>query len=188
MLQIPFASGLCQVYTMYQPCCGKTLCEGCIDAAEEEVKKGNMKPWCAMCRKPNPLSKEELMRRLQHRMKLNDSPAFNWLGGVYEDGSTTFPKDIKKAVELLMKAAELGNIKAHNSLAHKYYNKGQGVEEDNDKAIRHWKLAAMGGHEYARCMLGDIEKDKGNMDRATKNYMIAARDGYVDALEQVGEA
>lgn len=26
------------------PCCGKTLCYGCVLAAQDEISKGNMKP------------------------------------------------------------------------------------------------------------------------------------------------
>ena len=61
------------------------------------------------------------------------------------------------------------------------------ILEDNDKAIRHWKLAAMGGHEYARYNIGGFEYENGHIDRAMKHFMIAARCGYNKALEAVGE-
>jgi len=49
MQPIPSALGLCKVYTAYQPCCGKILCNGCIMEAGEEMDKGNLKPWCPFC-------------------------------------------------------------------------------------------------------------------------------------------
>ena len=51
----------------------------------------------------------------------------------------------------------------------------------------HLRLAAIGGHEISRHMLGSIEANRGIMDRAMKHYMIAARCGYEDSLKKVGE-
>jgi len=51
MLPIPVNSGTCDVHTMYQTCCGKTLCQGCVEAAKEEINKGKMKDLCPFCRK-----------------------------------------------------------------------------------------------------------------------------------------
>jgi len=50
----------------------------------------------------------------------------------------------------------------------------------------------MGGNVKARYNLGnneayDNEARAGNMDRALKHYMIAARDGYADSLKQIQE-
>ena len=44
----------CGVSTVYQVCCGKTLCHGCMRAADVEMKKGTMKPYCPFCRVPLP--------------------------------------------------------------------------------------------------------------------------------------
>ena len=38
----------CGVSTVYQVCCGKTLCHGCMRAADVEMKKGTMKPYCPL--------------------------------------------------------------------------------------------------------------------------------------------
>ena len=51
----------------------------------------------------------------------------------------------------------------------------------------HCKLAAIGGHDGCRNMLGNIEKKAGNMDRAMKHYMIAASAGNDNSLKKVGE-
>ena len=45
----------------------------------------------------------------------------------------------------------------------------------------------MGGHEFARSALGDVELNRGNVDRALKHYMIAARAGHDLSLKEVSE-
>ena len=186
MQPIPYAIGLCGVYTMYMACCGKRLCQGCVKAAEEEVKKGNMKDCCAFCRQASSPDSEKRLERVHIRMKLNDGGAFAWLGSVMSGGTQGLLQDKNKAIKLWNKAADLGSVKAHNSLAWAYEN-GEGVEKDVNKAIHHYKAAAMGGHEYARYALGTAEEANGNMNKAMKHYMIAARSGYDKALEEVGK-
>ena len=43
----------------------------------------------------------------------------------------------------------------------------------------------MEGEVLARHNIGVIEKDAGNMNRAMKHFMIAARAGYDDSLNQI---
>jgi len=184
MQPIPYAIGFCGVYTMYMECCGKELCEGCVKAADTEVKKGNMKDCCAFCRKPSSVDQEERSERLHLRMKLNDGGAFAWLGSAMSGGTQGLPQDKNKAIKLWNKAAELGSVRAHNSLG-SAYEVGKGVEKDVSKAIHHYQIAAIGGHEYARYQVGIMEETNGNMDRAMKHWMIAARSGFDDALEEI---
>jgi len=67
------------------------------------------------------------------------------------------------------------------------YLKGSGVKKDKKMAEYHCKLAAIGGHDGCRTMLGNIEKKAGNMDLAMKHYMIAASAGNDNSLKKVGE-
>ena len=129
MLPMPYAIGLCQVKTTYQPCCGKTLCNGCLREAHGEMDKGNMKPWCAFCRQPNPLSQKELLERVKKRIALDDVEAIHWLGAKYYHGNGGFPRDYNRAIKLWNKAAELGSCRTHNSLGN-MYDTGDGVERD----------------------------------------------------------
>ena len=119
-------------------------------------------------------------------MELNDANAFHMLGETYAYGNLDLPQDSTKAFELLLRAADLGSSKAHCSLANTY-DDGSGVKKDPRKAIIHYKLAAIGGHEVARQNLGILEERNENMDRAMKHYMIAARCGYDNALDAVGD-
>ena len=53
MLPMPHSSvACCGVRTNYQRCCGKTICSGCVMAAVEGMKEGNLKRWCPYCRAP----------------------------------------------------------------------------------------------------------------------------------------
>jgi len=182
MLPIPYSTALCGVITLYMPCCGKVLCGGCGIASVEEMKNGNMKRWCAYCRRPI-ISKKEYDKGYKKRMKLNDAEAFFRQGYAYFSGA--FPKDMKKASGLFHRAAELGSPEAHFFIATMCYE-GHGVEKDMKKALYHYELAAMGGHEAARHNLGAMEGQKGNAERAYKHYMIAARSGYDDSLKEIG--
>ena len=176
---------------MYQPCCGKTICNGCMFTSVEEMKKGNIKKWCPYCRVPMPMleTDEEYLKRFKKRMDLNDAEAFYELGLYYKDGTFGLPQDKNKGFQLLNRAAELGSTNAHVPIAIKYlsqYGSGQGVQ-NLDKAVHHYKLAAIGGHEQARYNLGTFAYKAGNMDRSMKHFMIAARSGHDKSLKKVGE-
>jgi len=197
MLPMPHSSGLCGVHTSYMPCCGKMLCYGCTIAAGKEMKQENMKRWCAICRLPLPTSSKEQLRRYHKRMELNDANAFFVLGCAYQDGldgNLGLSKDIKKATELLIQAADLGSVQAHyhigqaclNLTIEKDDNETQD-ESDIDMALHHMKLAAIGGHERASYYLGLNEAIDGNSRIAMKHYMIGARGGFEECLKKVGE-
>ena len=169
--------------TVYQMCCGKTICYGCVKAAKEEVRKGKMKDCCPFCRMPS--TDDEGIQRVKKRTELNDANAFHWLAGLYKLGLCG-PQDHRKVFELYSRGAELGSVSSHQSLA-TAYKTGVGVVKDEEKAKNHLMLAAIKGSEVARYALGNIESKSGNIDRAMKHYMIAARSGYDNALEEVGE-
>ena len=65
------------------------------------------------------------------------------------------------------------------------YNSGRGVERAVKQAKHYWELAAIGGSIHARHNLGCIEGNEGNIDRAMKHFVIAARSGHENALESV---
>ena len=64
---------------------------------------------------------------------------------------------------------------------------GEGVEEDHNEAAYYYKLAAIGGHEVARHILGILEEVNGNFDRAMKHYIIGARSGDDKSLKEIGK-
>jgi len=185
LLPMPHASGACGVYKGYQPCCGKRICVGCMHGAKDEMNKGNIKGCCPFCRKPIGGSGEEYLERCKKRMMANDIYAINMLGETYGNGFHGTPQNYIKALEFWFQAAKLGSLDAHNSIANAYFN-GDGIDKDKEKAIHHWEIAAIGGHEPARHNLAIYEGYKGQHERAMKHFMIAAKSGY-DSLKEVGE-
>ena len=185
-LPLPYDIRACGLVTVYQSCCGKTLCYGCMSASNDEMNKGNMKRWCPFCRVPNPKTDKELLKRLKKRLKMNDPYAFLNLGCFYRDGSTSLPQDKKKAIELWNRAVELGSVGAHYDLGRAYIYGTEGVDRDLEKALHHWKVAAIRGHEKARYALGLFEENY-SMKIAMKHYMIVAGSGYDEALKEVGK-
>ena len=184
MLPMPFSSNICGIKKVYQPCCGKTLCYGCVIAANDEMNKGNMKRLCPFCRFPIHNTDKEYLKRVKKRMQINDPEAFYFLGSAYRFGSQGLRQNEKKALELWERAAELGSITAHYCLA-EVYRLGSGVEKDMDKAIHHYKLAAIRGHEIARYDLGVLDGKNYNI-QAIKHFIISAKAGHDDSLKMIG--
>ena len=157
----------------------KLVCNGCILAA----RKRGMRD-CPFCRTPMPTEGSQLVSMVQRRVDAGDPAAIYFLGGKYLDGDDGLEKDVTKAIELLERAAELGVQDAHYSLGY-LYDEGTYVEEDTAKAMLHWEAAAVKGEVMARCNLGLVEYEAGNYDLALQHWMIAAKLGRQDSLDEV---
>lgn len=139
---------------------------------------------CPFCRTLTCSSNEEYFNLLNQRMKTNDAEAYHNMGCKYLDGLVGLPRDVDKAVELLLSAAELGSINAHSTLG-LIYSGGRGLKSDEKKAIHHLEIAAMGGDDIARHNLGSYECKRGNTRRGMKHFMIAACAGVDMSLKVV---
>ena len=95
-------------------------------------------------------------------------------------------REIMKALELYHRAAELGSVESYSSIGTAYKD-GIAVERDEKKAKHYYELGAMGGDTIARNKLGVGEARSGNMKRAMKHFMIAARDGDSNSLAAIKE-
>ena len=165
---------------VFQSCCGKRICLGCVYA----MKESEGKDLCAFCRTPPATSNKEEIIRIKKLMGQDNAGAFNMLGGHYAQGSMGMPQDWNKANELYQKAGELGNANAYYNLGDSYYS-GRGVDIDKKKAKHYYELAAMNGHIMARHNLGFSEGLAGNHSRSLKHFIIAAKAGHEKALEAV---
>ena len=173
----------------FETCCGKTICMGCIHAMmKEERRKGKKKEelgMCPYCRTPRESSEEEAVERLKKLMENKSSPtAFNIIATYYVDGEYGMPRDHQKANELFLKAGELGCAEAYSRLGYSFSN-GRGMEIDKKKAKHYYELAAMRGDVEARHNLSVLEGKAGNMDRAYKHFVIAAKAGHPESLDVV---
>ncbi|EJK50777.1 hypothetical protein THAOC_30124, partial [Thalassiosira oceanica] len=80
--------------------------------------------------------------------------------------------------------ADLGSVEAHYKLGLAYCF-GDGVEEDNERGIRHWQQAAMRGHVLSRNNLGIVEYIQGNCKLAVQHWMISAKMGDEKPLNNI---
>jgi hypothetical protein len=177
--RLPMVEGQC----MYQSCCSKILCGGCLYAntvATADTEKFK----CVFCRTETASSDELHIERLKKRVEANDAQAMVSLGGFYQLGMKSLRQDHAKALELYHKSAKLGNNIAHFALSDCYQN-GDIVEKDTRKETYHAQLAAMAGNVQARYNLGCDEYNAGNMDRAYKHLMISANVGCDSSMKAV---
>ena len=120
----------------------------------------------------------------------NDPEAFIMLGVYYRYGKNGLSQDMNKAIELFLRAADLGSIRAQYFLGEIYCGNGLGDEGEIDmkKSIHYSQLSAIGGYDGSRHLLGCFEKYRwGNVERGMKHFMIAAKTGYDDSLKEVQE-
>jgi len=165
--------------SMFNPCCMKRLCNGCILAA----RKRGMRD-CPFCRTPTPKTDSKILAMIRKREDAGDPVAIWHLGAKHAHGLYGLEKDVTRAIELYDRAAELGVKEAHCNLG-VLYAKGAGVEKDMAKAFRHFEAAAMCGHVPARYNLGYIEGKAGNHVIALQHLLISAKLGFEDSLNAV---
>ncbi len=155
-------------------CCSNLICNGCLYANI----KSNGNDRCPFCREP-AASGEEHKKRKMKRIKANDPAALCQMGGTcYGDG------DYDGAFGYYTKAAELGDAVAHYNLGNMYWD-GVGVEKDEEKAVYHYEKAAIGGHPIARHNLACIEGENGNLEKAVKHLIIAAKLGHEGSMKKL---
>ena len=160
---------------------------------EEELRKvggstDDMLMLCIYCRQPYVESDEGKLHQLDVLMRMGNSYAYNVLAGYYQCGMMGLTKDMTKAKELYCKAGELGCPEAYGNLGKIYeYNEEGATREDMMKAKQYYEKGAIMGSIHARANIGTIEERAGNIQRAYKHYMIAARAGDTICLDQVTE-
>ena len=170
----------------YMSCCGKVICCGCIHAVKSRAASaGRLEEddICPFCRTPPP-SSELWVKRMEKRVAVNDANAFHNMGVYFSRGEHGLQQNMNKALELFHRAAELGCVVAYCNIGYAY-KFGTGVEEDHDKAVHYWELAAMGGNVDSRHNLGVYEAGEGNTNRALKHWMIAVKDGNDGSLQNI---
>ena len=141
---------------------------------------------CPFCRVPAPTSEDDMIERYEKRVEKDDAVAIYNLGCCYNKGTHGMPQDWDKALEMFHRAGELGCSLSYYNIGCAYYH-GRGVEKDEKKAQHFWEIAAVGGNESARFILGLIEENAGNMSIALKHHMIAVGCGHDKSLKVIRE-
>jgi TPR repeat protein len=161
----------------YYACCGKSICRGCVHSFTYSVNSGKC-PFCNSDRTGK--TDDEQVEELTKRAEANDAASIGLLACSYLHGLNGIQQDQTKAIELYVRAANLGYSKAHYNLGGIYLEGG-----NMKKAKSHWEAAAMAGHETARCIVGNIEFESRNMERAMKHWKIAALAGDYRSMQQL---
>jgi hypothetical protein len=161
----------------YYPCCGKSICGGCVYSFGQSVNASKC-PFCNSDRSSKTC--EEKNEDLMKRVEANDAGAMYVLGSYYYQGSNGLQQDHVKAIELYVRAENLGYSKAHNQLGGIYREGG-----DMKKAKFHFEASAMAGHEVARFNLGMDEYNSGNKEQAVKHWTISASGGEYEAMHEL---
>ena len=169
-------------HSLLSICCMKRVCKGCILAARQR----GLLDTCPFCRTPYTNDTTSQLAMVQKRVDKGDTEAICFLGHSYYNGSLGLTKDVPRAIELYTEAAELGSLDAHLKLGITYCT-GNGVEEDEPRGIHHWQQAAMRGHVECRHNLGIVEFKNKNYELAVQHWMISAKMGYEDSLNNIKE-
>ena len=172
----------------FQTCCGKTLCCGCIHAqVKEDISSGKRKEeiaTCPFCRKPDARTEEERNLRLKKIMEKGNATALHIVASLYNEGRRDFCRNLTKAIELYLKSGELGCADAYCSLGN-IYEEGNGVERDVKKARYYFELGTIGGSIDARHNLACFDAKDGDIERASKHFVICAKAGSEVSLPYV---
>ena len=165
---------------MLMVCCGKFICVGCCMANQmREVEEGKDRK-CPFCRQLSPVTYAKSFKMLNER-----ATEKNCTRAMREVGITHYNRgEFQTAFKYYSKAAEEGELESHKMLGEMYLN-GKGVERNLSKALSHTETAAIGGHPGARYNLGSIEYRHGQHERAIKHWLISAKAGHNQSLEDV---
>ena len=111
---------------------------------------------------------------------------------LYDEGKKLYDaKDYAKAIVKLKAAAEKGHKKAQYRLGF-CYDKGKGVEENDNLAFQWYSKSAAQGYAKAQYQLGKCYKDgegtTKNRAKAIELFTKAANQGNADAQYQLGKA
>jgi hypothetical protein len=177
-------------------CCGIIICYGCFyehirvtsetNIEREDNGLPHLDQSCPFCRAPAP-SLENMNANIKKRMERNDSQAIMKASQDYLHGTWGHPKDLRKAFELIQRAAELGDSDAYGNLA-PFYGDGLFVPKDATKEQYYNELAAKAGNTTARFNLGINEFQNQNNSLANKHWLISAAGGDTPSLENIARS
>ena len=180
---------------VYNGCCGKFMCGGCMQAARRVLFQTNQKrkdqgqpqlpALCPYCREAVPVGEAAMMRQWEARMELGDAVAYYQVGTAFLNGTTGKPKKANEAVKLLSRSAEMGFPEACLRMA-AFHELGHGGIVPKDLAIakKYYQLAAKGGNVVGRHLLASLEINTTlNIHLAIKHLKIAAENGYKESMD-----
>jgi hypothetical protein len=167
----------------YNLCCGKKVCGGCF--YQHQMKSGERaRMTCAFCRTTMPESDEEILARLRKRADSKDPIAIRNLASEYDRGRYGLPVDRAKGIELLHQSADLGCLPSKFKLG---LHHNDGIERNEEEALKYYKEAAEEGYIHALSNLGCMEKENGDIVAAMRHWRLAASGGFRGSMEALIE-
>ena len=116
---------------------------------------------------------------------MDDAVAICNMGIAYLEGMYGLQRNMKKGVELIVRAAELGSPLAYSCLMTYYLDGINGFEKNTTKFVYYAELAAKGGNLRARHNLGLYMARCGDLFSAARHLEISARGGEEESLETI---
>ena len=189
----------------YYPCCGQTICNGCIVAQQRTLIIGTnvKKPIkgskeeelefmtilasekvmvCPFCRAEDSTNNKEVLKRLWEQIdEYKDPQAMLALGVFYREGEHGLSKNLKKAEELYQQAYDLGARFAAYNLAKLY------TEEIPDEArmMKYLEEGVKRGNTHCNNHLGFLAAKSGKHEEAKRQFMTAACFGHDTAMNNL---
>jgi len=169
---------------IFMTCCGKYVCQGCnYKQALNDKKNGvpNHKKKCAFCRQPHQNNAIKALRKL---MKKNNPDVYIQMAKLYKSGGEGALQSDTRCLEMLIKAAELGNNYGYAYyMIGLYYQDGVIVEQNRSKAIEFYEVAAKKGSLRAHKKLAPLYDDSGDIQKFIKHVIMAASAGDKVSME-----
>lgn len=136
------------------PCCGKHLCESCID----RIHKLDTNFSCPCCRAPTPWkeSNTRISAKLLRDANSNKPWLLHKIAAAYSMGIDGAERNHSKALEYYKKASDYGDVQSQSVLCNFYYEGGGGVEKSYAKARKWAKKAIDNGDAGASAILASI--------------------------------
>ena len=168
----------------FMPCCGKTICCGCIHAYNTVSRTIDVP--CEFCRADPFETAQETADAMQRLADGGSVVALNALGDFYAavakgtlSGNVKVADPDQRALQLLLEAAERGFHSSLHTLA-KMYQEGKLVNKDSVRAKKLAVAAAKLGELQAHLVLGVIylEELEGDFpEKARSHFSFAAKNG-----------
>ena len=161
-----------------RPCCCRLVCSTCSDKIPDDEP-------CPLCRTPAPRSDAEELARIRRHVENEVPEAISLLANCYERGRLGLVKNEKKAAKIYKRGVELGNVSSMVQLGTAYAH-GAGVkEEDKEKAMKLWRMAADRGSAMAQAKVSSlvIESDP---KEAVRWMTLSAQQGFTAAESLLG--
>jgi len=163
----------------FMSCCGciyKNMMNGAKNGTpQHEVEK------CSFCRQPAAINTIKALKTLMKRE--NSSQAFMQMASRHNRGEDVIRSDTK-ALEMYIRAAELGHAEAYNQIGINY-KYGKVVEVNLSKALEYQEVSAKKGSILAHQNIAAFHGDNGNIDECIKHLKLAASAGFKDAMKDL---